>query len=115
MPKGSENDPQDEEAIHLIAKQGKKIIGGGRIHFIDDSSAQVRYMAVLGQFKGQGIGAEILLNLEKFAFNQGRNKIFLNSRANVVGFYEKCGYKITKGPFELIGIPHFEMLKTKSI
>jgi predicted GNAT family N-acyltransferase len=115
MPQGTEKDELDLEAIHIIAKDGRKIVGGGRIHFVDEKTAQVRFMAVLNSFKGQGIGAEILLNLEKFAFNQGRNKIFLNAREPAVGFYEKCGYKVVSGPFDLIGIQHFLMEKIKKI
>lgn len=115
LPEGSERDTDDERAIHIIAKQGNKILGGGRIHFVDDHSAQVRYMAVLEKYKGQGIGAEILLNLEKFAFNQGRNTIMLNARAPVVNFYEKCGYKCLGEPFELLGIPHYRMVKLKKL
>lgn len=115
MPKGSERDIEDENAIHIIAKQGNKILGGGRIHFLDDHTAQVRYMAVLDKHKGQGIGAEILLNLEKFAFNQGRDTIMLHARAPVVTFYEKCGYKSVGDTFDLLGIPHLKMIKVKKL
>ena len=115
LPPGSEQDDLDQEAIHVIAKDGRRIVGGGRIHFVDDKTAQVRFMAVLDQYKGQGIGAEILLNLEKFAFNQGKSKIFLNAREHVVAFYEKCGYQVVSGPTVLLGIQHYTMEKTKKV
>ncbi|MGQ9644699.1 MAG: GNAT family N-acetyltransferase [Ignavibacterium sp.] len=113
QPKGSEQDDLEGQAIHIIAVEADRIVGGGRAHFNTDDDAQIRYMAVEKDWQGKGVGKLILNELERRIIEKGARKIILHARENVVKFYEKAGYKIVKPSHTLFGsIPHFLMEKT---
>lgn len=110
---GSEKDELEEQSIHRIALLNNKIVGVGRLHFIDSSNAQIRYMAVDNKFERQGIGKALLESLEQAAKDNSCHNITLNARENAVGFYKKQGYDIVKPSHLLFNeIQHFEMVKS---
>lgn len=109
---GSEKDELENESIHRIAIVDGKIIACGRLHFIDSTNAQIRYMAVAKNFIKQGIGKAILFSLEKLAKEKNIQTIILHARESVVCFYEKQNYQVIKKSHLLFDqIQHFEMQK----
>lgn len=74
--------------------------------------AKLRQMAVSDKLQGKGIGRTMVAFAENIARDHGFKKIIVHARQSAVGFYEKMGYQITKGPFIEITIPHYEMEKT---
>jgi GNAT superfamily N-acetyltransferase len=112
QPKGTEKDEFEREAFHLMVCRDSEIIGVGRLHFNSDIEAQIRYMAVKENYRGQGIGSLIIKELEKKAKVLGAKYIILNSRANVIRFYEKNFYQAIKKAPTLFGtIEHWRMKK----
>ncbi|MDP3881726.1 MAG: GNAT family N-acetyltransferase [Nanoarchaeota archaeon] len=112
-PRGSEKDNLEQESYHVIAIEESNIIGGGRIHFNSASEAQVRYMFVLPEHQGRGIGKEILSALESYALSQKAKVIKLNSRENAIPFYERQGYQVSGESPKLFGIiAHKRMQKS---
>jgi len=113
IPKGSERDDKEGDAIHVMVYETAGIpIGVGRAHFNSDEEAQIRFMAVEENQRGKGIGAIVLEELEKRSKEKGAKHITLNARETAAKFYEKYGYKIIKESHTLFGlIPHFEMRK----
>ena len=112
QPRHSEEDQHEGEAIHLAAWSGGRLAGVGRVHFNSPSEAQIRYMAVEMDLRGQGVGGAILAELESRARERGAAYIVLNARDTAVGFYEKHGYCITKEAQILFeSIPHWELRK----
>lgn len=113
QPRGSERDPLDNKAFHLIilGNDGSPL-AVGRLHLNTTEEAQVRYMAVEPAQQGSGLGRKILQGLEQRAQNQGVKQIVLNSRADAVGFYARQGYEAL-GPGEtLFGeVKHTRMRK----
>ncbi len=110
--RGSEKDERENESIHIAAVIGGKFIGVGRVHFNSKEEAQIRYMAVLDNYRGKGVGSQILGALEARARTKGAKYILLNSREAATGFYEKHGYKIIGSAHMLFGIiPHWKMKK----
>ena len=68
QPPGSERDEFEATAHHLIARNySGEIVAVGRIHFPSGSQAQIRYMATRKDFRRQGIGSEIVAQLDRFA------------------------------------------------
>ena len=110
--RGSEKDHHEETSFHrAAANRNNKIIGVGRIHFIENV-AQIRYMAVKKSYWGNGIGSKIIIELEKIAKKNKIFDIFLNSRESSVGFYEKHGFSIIKIVDSSFGdIIHYRMEK----
>ena len=78
--------------------------------FYEDSSDTVIIgrVVVLPDHRGHGLGALVVTEAEKWAFELGFKQIIVDSRLEAVGFYEKLGYtrsndKIIKsGTFECI-------------
>ncbi len=114
QPKESEKDDKENSAYHIMAFENEpfQVLGVGRIHMETNTDAQIRYMGVEKWYENQGIGSKILRKLEKYAKKNGAKKIFLNSRENAVGFYEKFGYHVTEKAHTLFDeIPHQRMEK----
>lgn len=113
QPKGSERDALEDVAIHRAAYHPEKgLVGVGRLHKTPEGEGQVRYMAVDESLRGQGIGAQILHQLEIAAAEINIHRIFLNARQEAIPFYQRAGYTITgDGPMLFGTIPHKRLAK----
>ena len=113
QPRGSERDEHETEAVHVMAinPQGH-VIGVARLHQIDQTTAQIRYMAVEPDHQKQGIGKALLHYLEERADRMGIRLIQLNAREQCIQFYLNQGYIITgTGPLLYEVIKHQQMQK----
>ncbi|MCW8899227.1 MAG: GNAT family N-acetyltransferase [Gammaproteobacteria bacterium] len=108
----SEKDELENESIHRMVEVDNRIIAVGRLHYINKTTAQIRYMAVKQDYEKQGIAKAIYTDLEKEAYTNGIKLITLNSRELATGFYEKIGFTVTKKTNLLFNqIQHYEMQK----
>ena len=108
----SGRDEHEQNAFHLAAWDGSKLVGTGRLHFNTPDEAQVRCMAVEEAYRSTGVGSLILETLERRAREQGAKFVMLNAREGAVPFYRKHGYQQmdqTNTLFDLI--PHWRMQK----
>jgi N-acetylglutamate synthase-like GNAT family acetyltransferase len=114
QPQGSEKDELETSAWHVAAFiDNHKLIATGRLHKINKTDGQIRYMAVSEAYQSQGIGCLILKALESQARQEGLNKIVLNARESAVDFYQKQGYQVAGREHTLFGsIHHFRMEKS---
>ena len=113
QPRGSERDERENDSVHLmICDTEHHPLATGRLHFNSPMEAQIRFMAVAPRWQHSGLGSRILRALERRAKVAGASSIMLNSRDDVVPFYQKHGYK-TEHPAEtLFGkIAHVRMRK----
>ena len=110
--RGTEIDSMESESFHKAAFDSNgNMIGLGRIHF-SENIAQIRYMAIVKQFRSKGFGSKLIKELEKIAVENDVKKIFLNSRISAVDFYLKNGYqKIKKVNPSFGDIIHYRMEK----
>ena len=114
QPLGSERDEGEDTSIHrmIINENTGEALAVGRIQFNSIDEAQIRYMAVLDIFQGQGLGSWIISALEDVARKNGNKWIILSARENALEFYNKNGYKIVKKTNLLFGeIQHWLMRK----
>ena len=113
QPKGSEKDELENTSFHLMAViESGKICGVCRLDFIDDSTGQIRYMAVRPDMQGQGVGHGLIEKAELHAQEKGLHRIFLHSRASACDFYKQQGYTILEKSYLLFNeIQHFNMEK----
>jgi len=54
-------------------------------------------VVVLPEYRGKKLGAKVVLEAEKWIKELGYKQIIIDSRTEVVGFYEKLGYKLVDG------------------
>ena len=105
-------DSIEKESFHLMGiDEDGNVIASGRVHFNTSDEAQIRYMAVDDNFKRQGIGSEIVTELERYALSKKAVTITLNARENAISFYLSLGYSEVCPYQSDTGIPHKTMKK----
>ena len=110
VPEELELDDDDQRAIHALAQLNAQPIGTARLVDLGYDQAQIGRMAVLDQFRGQGIGQQILQKLILYAQEKGIASLVLHSQVSAIPFYEKMGF-IAQGPiYDEAGIPHRNMM-----
>jgi GNAT superfamily N-acetyltransferase len=78
----------------------------------ETSAWQLRGMAVLEEFQGNGLGVFLVNEGEQIARTKGIKNIWCNARIKAKSFYEKLGFSTIGKPFEIgdIGL-HYVMEK----
>jgi GNAT superfamily N-acetyltransferase len=73
---------------------------------------RLRAMGTHPDFQQRGLGAQLIRHVEQL-LRQTHDGMWCDAREAAVPFYEKCGWTIIHGPYEvpLIGT-HFKMAKT---
>jgi ribosomal protein S18 acetylase RimI-like enzyme len=111
-PEGSEKDELEDQALHRAAFLNGKVVGVARIQKNSTQEAQIRYMGVLPEFRGSGIGRKLVESLEDAARDKSFSYIILDSRENAVGFYIVLGYEVVGESYLLFDrIQHYKMKK----
>jgi len=106
-------DPEREKTDILIgAFEGEQMIGCCILSSVDDQIIQLRQMAVDLAIQKKGIGKAIVSFSEKLSREKGYTSLMMNARDTVLGFYQKCGYKIVGEQFFEVGIGHHRMEKS---
>ena len=109
--RGSEKDDLEDFSIHRAIKINNKFIAVGRLHFIDNNIAQIRYMGVEKEYQSKGLGRLIVEEFEHISNKKNILKIILYARESVVAFYEKSGFVVINKAHRLKGVQHFLMEK----
>ena len=107
-----------ETTMHFGIELNEKIIGIVSVYQVNsklfeiEHQFQIRGMAVLIEFQGNGFGTELLVEAENYCFEQKARVIWFNAREKAVPFYEKSGYQTMGNPFEIPEVgTHFVMFK----
>ncbi|WP_439106901.1 GNAT family N-acetyltransferase [Congregibacter sp.] len=108
VPKDIEWDGRDDKAIHVIAELKGVAIGCGRLL----ADGRVGRLAVIAQYRGQGIGARLLSQLVSLARQRGDRHLYLHAQIDAVRFYENAGFVADGEPFDEAGIKHLNMSST---
>ena len=106
IPTDLEWDAADETAVHVIALDtGGKAIGTGRLL----PTGVIGRMAVLGTYRGHGVGRALLGALLDAARVRGEKQVTLSAQKRVIGFYERAGFAPVGDLYYEAGIPHQSM------
>ena len=79
-----------------------------RFYEEDNETVIIGRVVVLPDYRGRGLGVQVVNEAEKWALDIGYKQIIVDSRLEAVGFYEKLGYAhtddsvIKSGNFECI-------------
>jgi len=113
QPVGSEKDAHEIESIHAMAvDEYNKVLGVCRLQYNSATEAQLRFMGVVDEAQGLGIGRLLIDYMELKAKNHGTKTMILQARENAVDFYKKCGYSVKEKTFKLWDlIQHYLMTK----
>lgn len=102
---------KEKENMLIGAFDDDDILGCCMLVEEDPTTVRLRQMAVLNDLQGKGIGKALTVFAENIARDHGYKIMNMHARSNVVGFYEKMGYKVTGDEFIEITISHYVMEK----
>jgi predicted GNAT family N-acyltransferase len=102
---------EEKDNLFIGAFEDDQILGCCMLVKESDGSVKLRQMAVLNDLQGKGIGRALMVFAENLARDHGYRKISMHARKNVIGFYEKMGYKVSSPEFIEVTIPHYIMEK----
>jgi len=110
VPEVDEWDDDDEHALHLIASLNGNAIGTARL----TPKGTIGRMAVLKDFRHQGVGSAMLSRLIEAAKKSKLESVTLNAQRIAEGFYAQHGFTAKGEEFMEAGIPHITMQLTLS-
>jgi predicted GNAT family N-acyltransferase len=103
VPLALEWDGEDADALHVLAVAADGTpIGCGRLL----RNGHIGRMAVLADWRRQGVGAGLLKELLELARRHALGPVFLNAQSSAVGFYQRFGFVAEGEPFMEAGILH---------
>lgn len=90
-----EFDEIDHIALHAVLFDGDTAVATGRLFPTENSktSMHIGRVAVLPPYRGRGLGAAVLRELEAAARAEGCKEIELSAQTRVSDFYEALGYQ----------------------
>ncbi|HUX48892.1 MAG TPA: GNAT family N-acetyltransferase [Dehalococcoidia bacterium] len=104
-------DGHDREALHMVVKDGERVIGSARVQCLTDNQAKLERMAILERYRRKGIGKEMLLFLDTVWKDKQMQQVIIHAQLEVVPFYKLCGFDELGLPFREAGIKHIKMRK----
>jgi predicted GNAT family N-acyltransferase len=108
IPAELEIDDYDPIAEHALAYVDGQCVATARIYLDEQnaSKAKIGRMAVLKDFRGQGIGTALLGEAIRAGMMQGASVFELHAQQSAVPFYAKLQFKPDSAIFDEVGIPH---------
>ncbi|WP_429946087.1 GNAT family N-acetyltransferase [Bibersteinia trehalosi] len=106
-----EVDDKDLQAVHLFAKNAKKLTAYCRLIPTDDS-VHIGRVLVVNQFRGTGLARELVQKAMDYCSTHFPNQpIHAQAQSYLQRFYESFGFKAVSGVYLEDGIPHLDMVK----
>lgn len=106
VPLEEEEDALDPGSVHILVFNSKKeAVATGRL----TPKGWIGRMAVKKEFRGLGLGFEVLKRLTQTGFEKGYAKLWLSAQTHAIPFYEKLGYQIHGEMYDDCNIPHQDM------
>ena len=108
-PISEEFDEHDKTCPHLVIFDGEKPVATGRIFIIENNTAKLSRIAVLKEYRGKHLGAEVMNALIERAREMNASSVYISAQTYAVPFYEKFGLKAYSEEYFDIHIPHRDM------
>ena len=101
-------DGMDEKAIHFLVFNDKAAIGCARAIVIKDHM-QLGRMAVLKEYRCQGIGSALIEKAMTIAKLNQLSAIYISAQCHAIDFYKKFGFEVKSDIYLDAEIPHRDM------
>lgn len=106
-----EFDGIDEKAIHAVLYLDGEPVATGRAYVNEQRDYTIGRVAVKKQYRGRGMGEQIMRALEEEIKNRGGKLVQLSAQLRAKGFYEKQGYQALGEEYLDEFCPHVKMVK----
>lgn len=111
VPADVEIDELEDKSHHVVLYEDEQPMGTARIYHRGDGIYKIQRVAVLKNYRGKGIGVQLMKECELQISKLRGTKITLGAQLQALSFYEKLGYTAEGPEFMDAGIPHREMTK----
>jgi ribosomal protein S18 acetylase RimI-like enzyme len=111
LPPGSEYLPEENKSLHLLAMDGKKVVGCVLFCPENERRGRIFHMVMSEEYQGRGFSRRIINFLEQSLFRLGFREIYLHAMPDSISFYERMGFMPEEEIIEKMGIPHRTMKK----
>ena len=101
-------DGMDKEAIHFLAFKDEKAIGCARALVIE-YCMQLGRIAVLKEYRGEGIGSALIEKAMTTAKLNQLSAIYISAQCHAIDFYKKFGFEVTSDIYLDAEIMHRDM------
>ena len=105
VPEELEWDNDDDSSTHFLATVDNRAIATARL----TADGQIGRMAVLAEYRNQGIGYKLLHFVLQHAASLNFKQVYLHAQVSAIAFYEKQGFIAFGDIFYEANIPHREM------
>ena len=106
VPEELELDDDDLTAWHAVVFQDGQAIATGRLL----RNGKIGRLAILREYRGLGLGSELLKTLVSYGRQEGIKQFFLHAQTSAIGFYERLSFKAIAPVFNEAGIDHIKMV-----
>lgn len=111
-----EFDDIDDLSIHFVVYKDNKAVATCRVFYdVDKKSYIIGRVAVLKEYRGLGLGAKLIIEVEKQIRDVDGGAIMLSGQVRVQKFYEKLGFTTASESYlDEENVPHIWMKKNLS-
>jgi predicted GNAT family N-acyltransferase len=106
-----EFDGLDASATHLLAQINGKAVGTARIRELDSDTVKIERLAVLPDYRKQGIGKQLMVSALSAIAQEGKSLVLVYAQEYVVQLYQQLGFEVVGEKFNEAGISHVKMIK----
>ena len=101
-------DDRDEEAIHFLGLKNEKAVGCARA-FVIENHMELGRMAVLKEYRDEGVGSAIIEKAITTAKLNQLSAIYISAQCHAIDFYKRFGFEVTSEIYLDAEIPHRDM------
>ncbi len=107
----NEFDELERDSLHLTIERDGLPVATGRMTPEENGSYKLGRIAVRKEYRGQGLGAAIVREMERKARSLNAAKLRLGAQTHARGFYERLGFSACGEVYLDEGHPHIPMEK----
>ena len=110
IPAEEEWDFEDATALHAVLfDTSGQALGTARLLQTEVGVAKIGRMAVLREYRGQGLGQRLLKAMLSTARRRDDQQVLLSAQRSAEGFYARYGFEPVGEPYDEVGIAHRAM------
>ena len=107
-------DEYDNDALHAVLYLDNQPAAVLRCLLSADGLIKVGRVAVLKQFRGKGLGRELMKFVEQYAIEHQYKMIGLSAQHTAIHFYQNIGYHTQGEMYDEEGMDHIYMVRALS-
>lgn len=106
------DDKDTDDRLYLVAYAKPNLpVATLRLEPQADQTMRFGRVCTRKSYRGQGIGQQLLHAAESWAVEHGYTQGLIHGEVSAQGFYERCHYQVTAGPYDEDGAAVVVMMK----